>query len=305
VRSVRELERRLQAWRTFRDVAHATRSLAAAQLMRWTGYLTRATQHLVRAQAIHGALPDRPPAPARGETAPAGVLLALGTDLGLCGRLNVQVAEAVLASWEELRPELVVIVGSRLQDALPTSLPVLVEAAPTTPAAASELADRVEAEARILGSGGWPPALCVVAAFDLSADNAPRVTTQHATPDHHPELTALRGQLADQPRVLLTPGHTTARESAWILFHARVTHAGVAAVRAEAGARLATMSRAHESAEARITEQQRELRKARQEHITQEMLEVLSGRARALDEARAQPRPSPPPGATPCPTRSS
>jgi len=68
------------------------------------------------------------------------------------------------------------------------------------------------------------------------------------------------------------------RVAAELVFHARLVHAACAALLGEARVRQETMSRAQDTAERRITDQERALRRARQERTTQEMLEVLGGR---------------------------
>ena len=53
MKAVRALEERLKAWRSFRDVAHATRSLAAARVLRWNAQVGHTRRQLAWSQAIH------------------------------------------------------------------------------------------------------------------------------------------------------------------------------------------------------------------------------------------------------------
>jgi len=273
VKAVRALEERLKAWRSFRDVAHATRSLAAAQVLRWNAQVAHTRRQLAWSQAFHERVQRwedrhrrRPPATC--------AVLALGTDLGLCGRLNRLVADAALQVVEEQQVVLFAACGARLLDLLPDDVPRLEEPAPSSMAAAVELAERVEAE---VGDAGLRTRLCIVSATGVSRGGSPQVETSWDVGSDLAGLAEARAALA-RPLAQFAPAdvaHTRARS---LLAHARILHAACEGARAEASVRLARMTRAHESAERRIAEQERVLRKARQEGITQEMLEVLSQR---------------------------
>lgn len=266
---IRRLEQRLEAWSSFRDVAHATRSLAAAQALRWSGHLERASAHLASVQAVEGEVSswsDRAgPRPPR-----ACAVVALGTDLGLCGRLNQLVAEAVLTTTREQEVSTLIVVGSRLDDVLPQELARVVEPSPSSAVAAADLTERLETR---LARAGLLGRLCVVGSAGVGRSGNPEVVSAW-----EPALAAEPRPRRRKPaRFTATP---LAREqAAALLAHARLFQALCAAAHAEASVRLARMTRAHESAERRIGEQERELRKVRQESITQEMLEVLSGSA--------------------------
>jgi F0F1-type ATP synthase gamma subunit len=85
-----------------------------------------------------------------------------------------------------------------------------------------------------------------------------------------------------EPRLLaprpLTPVDADRRRAASLVQHATLCFALTRGVLSEVEARWRTMSRAHDAADRRIQEQERELRKVRQESITQEMLEVRRAR---------------------------
>jgi len=290
--TTRSLGARLQAWRSFRDIAHATRSVAAAQARRWNAAEVEARRHLTWLEALHGRVdPAAPPPGAR-------VLLALGTDLGLCGRLNHLVADAVAAARRELRPQAAIVVGARLGDrALGPSAEdeaVLRDTTPSSFAALEDLAERIEV---FVGARRAPmPDLVVVRGRLHPTEGFLEAVVEAGDPVDLPDLPAARRAVSGEAASLVPPERL--RDVAGQLrFHARVVHAIATAAAVEADVRLQTMTQAHDAAERRIAEQELELRKAEQERITQEMLEVLAGRPKGDDaleleggrEAQADP----------------
>lgn len=268
--SVRRQEERLKAWSSFRDVAHATRSLAAAQVIRWSGHLERASAHLARVAAVEAEVATWSELPGSRRPGPCA-LIALGTDLGLCGRLNQVVAEAALAVIREHEVATLIVVGARLDEVLPPELTRVVEPTPSSVAAAADLSERLE---RRLGGLGLFGRLCVVGSAGVGSGGNPEVVTAW-----EPALAAQVPLRRPRPARFTAPPLARARAEA-LLGHARLFQSLCAAAHTEASVRLVRMTRAHESAERRIGEQERELRKVRQESITQDMLEVLSGSGR-------------------------
>ncbi|MEZ4385005.1 MAG: F0F1 ATP synthase subunit gamma [Nannocystaceae bacterium] len=284
--ALRHLEHRLKAWRSFRDIAHAARTLAAAQSLRWSGKVDQAARHLALCEHLRRSAAAGDDAGVRPR---ARAVIAIGTDLGLCGRLNRTVAEALLERVRADAPALALVVGARLAAELPDD-PKLGEAlpTPTTFAAVEGLASRLT---RLLD--GLAPAhaleLTLVLAGRALASGAPVIATWTATPTADPQLAAHLAELRSRtrsPLVRLTPPEIAAEAADRLLVHARLVHALCAAASAEAAARLQTMSRAFEASERRIGEQERHLRKLQQEATTQEMLEVLGGRRSALASSR-------------------
>lgn len=263
----RALEARLRAWRAFREVAHAARSLAAAQALRWFPAREHAVVHARLAHDLARRIRRR----GAGEASPC-LLLAIGTDLGLCGRLNVVVADAAREVARELPVAEAVVVGLRLGDLLAGQLRARVETSPSTVDGAVALAD--DLVATVLDLPARTP-LVIVSAVATSAGGAPRVAVDRGDDggrDGRPPPLR-RSTLLGKPSA-----HEPWAERASV--HARVAAALFTASLVEANVRLATTTRAHEVAERRIAEQERALAKARQEWVTQELLEVLGGRRR-------------------------
>ncbi|MEZ4448858.1 MAG: F0F1 ATP synthase subunit gamma [Nannocystaceae bacterium] len=171
--TVRRLEARLRAWRSFRGLAHAARSLAAAQSLRWSARAVQAAEHLGRARALVAGW--SPPT----EATRTPVVLAVGTDLGLCGRLNRMVADALVvevAAHASAEP-LVIAVGQRLRVELGERLadaPIL--PAPSSIEAALALAGRLE---QLLVEVAEPRSLDlrIVLAGGTTPSGAPEIVT--------------------------------------------------------------------------------------------------------------------------------
>nr|ACJ66837.1 ATP synthase F1 gamma subunit [uncultured bacterium pSY1435] len=256
---MRELEQPLKAWRSFRDVARAMRSLSAVQAMHWALQVARAEQHLRVCERELSALGPGPREPIR-----ARVVLAIGTDLGLCGPLNHRVAEAC-AGLAAPPTVLSVVVGSRLAALQP--LPDAIELpAPSSFEAIELLAVEIE--------DAWlelpePRELAIVLAGEIAGDALPEVEVRRGRPPTPSDNAIVHVPLVPRASLL-------ARARA-LVRHARLVAALARATLSENEARWRTMSRAHESANRRIDEQEAMLRRLAQEQITQEMLEARQG----------------------------
>lgn len=272
--SVRALESPLKAWRSFRDIARATRTLAAAQALQWTERSHHADEHLAWCEAVTA---DHPLMGASEAPRPRVVLL-LGSDLGLCGPLNRRVAERSAAEELDGDPTVLrVVVGARLAALEPLSDPVRLPTPSSLPAArqlAGEIASLID---RLPDSLALE--LTIVLAGAVEGDGHPCIELRtSATPDlplaedQQRWLARTERPLADDPELV--------READLLARHARLVCALCRAVTSENEARWRSMGRAFESAQRRIAEQERRLRKLRQELITQEMLEARQGARR-------------------------
>ncbi|MGE0710652.1 MAG: hypothetical protein AB7N76_11675 [Planctomycetota bacterium] len=257
MRAERALAARLRAWRSFRDIAHASSSLAASQAVRWTAHEHAARRHLGLVLPLASRLLP-PPAPR--DPRPL-VLVGFGTDLGLCGRLNHEVAACLSAALAHTQPALLLLVGRRLRDSLGAEHPALEEPAPASIDAAQDLAERAMAEVRRLCG-----TLARVGLARIDERGHARLWWEE---DLAPMLVAPAA-----PAPLLAPPDRAAVVARDLLLQARLHHSACAAALAESRLRQELMRRARETADRRIQEQERQLRRARQERITQEMLEV-------------------------------
>lgn len=266
--TLRQLEDRLRAWQSFRGIAGATRTLAAAQAMHWAEVARRAEEHLGRCLALRDAYPEaRPPAEA------PRLLVGLGSDLGLCGPFNRAVAQRLevepAGSWLARA-----VVGERLRALMDG--PVLALPAPTSFEQAQDLASQLEL--LLPHNGAMHTRLVVVLAAGVDPDGRPQVAVwdepEPARASPQPRTRARPGAVE-----LVEPEHTAAMVAS-LTRHARLVAALARSAASETEARWRTMNRAHDAADRRIGEQEREIRKQRQELVTQEMLEARQGARR-------------------------
>lgn len=272
----RQLEERLRAWTSFRGVARATRTLAASQALRWGEHVTRAEAHMAWCTELRRAYA---PAEAAGNT--VDVLIAIGSDHGLCGPLNRLVAEG-LASALAAKPELVIVIGSRVSGYLDIGAAVRLPAPSSVPQT-REVSTRIEG--LIAAEGPLDRArVSIVSPTSVRPDGAVTVTSYDiegapAKVDLPPAFSAR------VPVELSSPALAWSRVSALFL-HAALVEALCRAARCEAEARWRTMSRAHDAADRRIEEHSLRLRRLRQEGTTQEMLEARQGQGMRWGGAR-------------------
>ena len=264
--SVQRMESRLEAWRSFRGIARASRTLAASHALHWAETLRRVSRYLSScvelARGLDAVAVDAP-----------RITLAIGTDLGLCGPLNARVAEAA-RQLPFLPGEIRIVVGDRLATEL--RMTEGFDRALWLPGPSSF--EAIEAKATELGT---------LVQLEPERTHLRIVVTSGVGQDGHPLVSVWDGAPAETtggvdviPRrgVALTPLEGLRVEALRLLWHARVCHALTRAATSEAEARWRAMTRAHDAADRRIREKEREIRKLRQESITQEMLEVRRGR---------------------------
>jgi F0F1-type ATP synthase gamma subunit len=258
--SLSRLESRLVAWTNFRDVTQASKTFAAMRSRRWLALLAHAERYLALCSDLAAYYVE-----ARDSGPRRTVVLAIGTDLGMCGALNARVAAAAGERWQAA--DLRGAVGLRLASDLPE--PHFLLPAPSSFEALEATAARIAALA----------APTTAAAVDLEIVLANAVGPDGsivAGPliERQSPATNAESAIAD-----LTPP-TVARETALALqLHARLVAALTRAAASESEARWRTMHRAHEAADRRIAERRQELRKVRSERLTQEMLEARQGAA--------------------------
>ncbi len=260
--SLRQLEERLRAWQSFRGIAGATRTLAAAQSLRWAELVRRAEAHLARCLALRDAYPTArvPPGVPR-------VLVALGSDLGLCGPFNRAVGER-FARERAAGPATCVAVGERLRAHVGEG--VLVLPAPTSFPRVQTRAAELE-HLLFAGAAAAGTRLSVVLVAGVEADGHPRVESWDEPP------AAVVAPRVASPVAELVPPEQTAAAVAALTRHARLVAALARSAASETEARWRTMNRAHDAADRRIGEQEHELHRRRQELVTQQMLEARQG----------------------------
>lgn len=274
--AARALAHRLEAWRSFRGIARAARTLAATHVITWASRTRQAARHLAWTQA----LAERVELEHVQEVSPVG--LAIGTDLGLCGRLNTALAEELAASPLAAGGPLI-LVGMRLSDEVeqvsPGTEPQIILPAVSSLEAVESLSQQIATALELLAPAGQL-GLSILLGAATTNDGQIRCelwadTWRSKTPDL-PELGDARFAL--RAPILSLASDSDARACvAALRLRARIAHALCVAASTESSARLFTMSRAYEASDRSIRRQELDLRKLQQEAITQDMLEVRSG----------------------------
>ena len=273
--SLARMRIRLRAWTSFSGIARATRTLAAAQVLQWSEHVRRIGDHARWCTALARAWQCPAPDP----DAPL-VVLAIGTDLGLCGSLNNRVAAHVAPLLE--RASVTLVVGSRLADELAWPA-AAVFTTPTSFAAIEQTGGEIAA---LLGDvAPTRIRLSIVVTSRVEPDGAPVVTELGSGDDDNDDPNGDddnedRGPTLDPRAAALSPSEDGRRRAASLVLHARIVAALARGARSEAEARLRVMTRAHDAAERRIERESRRLRNLHRESITQDMLETRRGRGR-------------------------
>ena len=266
--NLRRLEHEVAAWRSFGGIARASRTLAAAQSLQWEEHRRRVAQFTHEVASLLGADTGPDPRPP-GATA----ALVIGTDLGLCGSLNASVARAAAT----VHADRLIVVGRRLEPELERPEAVVLPA-PTSFSAVQSTTDRI---VRLLDAAEHAVPLSIVAGTSVTSDGTTEVRSSHVGAG------ADKCVVSAPPRVDLAGHSVIAERLARLVVHARIVQALTDGAAVEWEARYRTMGRAHDAAQRRIAHRSQELRKLRQEVITQEMLEARRGApTRKRGEAR-------------------
>jgi len=254
--TLQRMQARLAAWQSFREIAGATRTLAAGRALQWTKRAQQTgafRERCASLAATYGLLP--PP------TTVAHVTLAIGTDTGLCGSLNRAVARA-LDDAERGPDALTIAVGHRLAIEACTDTPIVFEA----PASFADIEQTgAQIQQLVLPLPAETTRVHIILATRVTADGMAKVETLRGELPTSPSL---------EPSVELTAASLNRTTVARLWRGARIVDALAIGARSESEARLRTMARAHDAAERRIAEQQRALARERGESITQEILDA-------------------------------
>ena len=290
---VHEARRRLEAAEGLRSIVRTMKAMSAAAIRQfeeaedalqdYDRTVHRGLQAVLRmVPASEGGL-VRETAASAGHGVPR-ILLAIGSDLGMCGSLNHQVLQRVLAALrEDARTPGVVrllAVGERLanllQDAVGRPLerfPAPASASAVTPAAATllaaidpHLAGHPEASVRFV----FPRRIA-------AAGHA--VLVRRILPLDRRWLASLRAEPWPTRCLPIWPGD--ARSVLQRLLHeylfVATARSLVDALASEHAAWLASMQSAEWSIDERITTLSHRLRRARQADITHELLDIVAG----------------------------
>lgn len=280
MRSIRGIVRTMK---TMSAINAAPYERAADAMLAYRETVLTAFQAFIEAR---GALPALP----AGGGAP--IVIALGSDHGLCGNYNETVAEHLHAAMRDAAAPRVVCVGAQMEDAL-----IALGHAPTTtllPPASAEGLGRLASDLitvlddmRQTGDGGAVSLVFMARA----AHGRQEPVLQRLLPLDRALLDdlAARGWKSRSLPVFRMPAPGLLAALIRSYLFAELFRAAAEALVTENAARLARMSQAERSVEDRLEELAGELRTVRQSEITAEVLDVIIG-FEALKDRRKPPR---------------
>ena len=214
------------------------------------------------------------------------VLVAFGSDHGLCGNYNEVLATAVMAELEGVAPSVparrVLCVGAQLQDALRSQglLPDQVLLPPASTDGIGRLAGDIVTRLDAIGQGDLHNRIAFTLVFTQRSGLGLQEPVVRQLLPLSPDLLPARMERSWASRSL--PDYTLSPDdlfAALLRNHifASVFRAAAEAMVTENGARLALMQQAEESVDDRLEEVKGQMRSVRQDEITTELLDVIIG----------------------------
>lgn len=233
-------------------------------------------------EGLHAFVQQHGPLAAAREGASDQVVVAFGSDHGLCGNYNEVIAAEVARHVTDAGEARILCVGAQMEDAL-TGLGMVPEAtllSPTTPDGLGRLAGVLVTRLDAIQRGGDPGSLAVTLAFSRRGAHGQQVPVTQPLLPLDPELArdlATRPwRSRSLPRSTLPASTLLAALIRGYLF-ASLFRAAAEALVTENAARLARMQQAEESVADRLEELTAQTRAVRQDEITTELLDVIIG----------------------------
>lgn len=292
--TLESLTRRTETMRSIRGIVHTMKTLsainrypyeqAARAINDWRDTVLDGLQAFAKG---HGPLTQVDDAGA------LPVIVAFGSDQGLCGNYNEMVAQALAAHPAAREPSVILGIGVQMQDAL-HGVGLTAQSALLTPASVdglgrvvSDLVMRIDAvRAR------QPQGITVTLAFTERGAHGQQGAVLRQVlplaPDVIEQLSRRRWVSRSLPHFDLGPQAILAALLRHYLF-ASLFHACAEAMVTENAARFARMQQAEKSIDERLEELASATRTTRQSAITEELLDVIAG-FEAL-KRRRQPSP--------------
>ncbi|MEO6986586.1 MAG: FoF1 ATP synthase subunit gamma [Paralcaligenes sp.] len=280
--SLESLVRRTEAMQGIRSIVHTMKTLsainrypyeqAARAINDWRDTVLDGLQAFTK---VHGPLTQS------GDTRALSVLVAFGSDQGLCGNYNEIVAQA-LATHPATQGQYVILgIGAAMQDAI-QGVGLRAERAMMTPAsvdglgrAVSDLVTRIDAV-----RASQAREISVTLAFTERKDHGQQAAVLRQvlplSSDVIEELSNRRWISRSLPHFDMAPTAILAALLRHYLF-ASLFHACAEALVTENSARFTRMQQAEKSIDDRLTELGSATRTTRQSAITEELLDVIAG----------------------------
>lgn len=277
--TLERLQQQLETGDDLSTVVHAMKALAAASIQQYERavHTLAAYTHTV-ALGLHVLLRDGPRPAAATPSGPRG-LIVLGSERGLCGRFNEDVADLVQPVLAGATATRLVAVGARIATTLELSGHA-VEAVLELPFSAARITDTVQRLLVQLDVWREEGVGDVRIAFNASRGRArSRATIRSVFPLDVAELAGLGGEPWPSRSI---PTYSLPRDellAALIRQHIFIllVRACAESLASEHSARLMAMQTAEKNLQERQAELTRRYRRRRQERITAELLDVIAG----------------------------
>lgn len=295
--TVEDLARRLDGLHELQDVVRTMKALSAASIRQYEQAVHALTDYYRTVElGLHVVLRDRVPPPEplqRG--APAVAAIVFGSDHGLCGRFNEDLARFAVArlqsEFAHARSSTVLAVGSRVADRL-AQAGQFVEADFIVPGSAARITDTVQQILLKLDEWRTEKGITQVRVFynrHLSLARY-RPSELELLPVNLRRLQAMEAEPWPS-RVLPTYDMDRERLFSTLLrqyFFVTLFRACAESLASEHGSRLMAMRAADKNLQERVEELSTEFRQARQGQITGELLDVVAGFEALAGEATTQ-----------------
>jgi F-type H+-transporting ATPase subunit gamma len=288
-----EIRARIASLSELADVVSAMRSLAAVRVQQ-----ARATLPGIRTytEVVDAALVDAlslvPPAPivqSAKEARGAALVVVLASEHGFVGAFNERVLDRAATEIGRPRDQLLVVGSRGAALAAERRMPIAWRCPMATRSdGVLETARRVAQEVYARVAEGDLARVAIVYARSGSGAGSEPVTTELLPFDPTPRLARAR---PGGPRPLTNlPPRALLDKLVDELVLAELTRAATESFASENGARLATMEAAHENIESKLAELSAEERQRRQDEITTELLDVVTGAEAMRDAPVVSPR---------------
>jgi len=281
---LRHLQRQLDSAGALSDIVAAMRNMAAAYVRRAEAVAMALSVALGRGAGALAELPEDAP----------GLAVVFASDQGLCGTYNERIVEAALEHGRSApgRVEFIVV-GHRGRDLLSMrgTEPVLALGAPgSLEAIRSRITDVAAEIYRAYGESGAQRLFFVYNEYEGMGRY--RETVRRVLPPPGDDLAGAESPFSYEP-ILTAPPRDVLARLAEEYFFIELCRALLESHASENGARLTSMTSASTNVDNRVADLTKQYQTARQDEITAELLEVVSGAEALTVEGDATRRNSP------------
>ena len=286
MQTLEALSRRIATTEDLRAIVRTMKSLSAVSIRQYEHAVAALRDYTRTVElALQVLLRDRPPA-ARATAAPRGPVLVVvfGSDHGLCGRFNDDIARFAQERLGELdaagTPHRCLAVGARAEARLAARGELAHErlSLPGSVSGLAMLAQAVLVQLDAWGAGSEVERVLLIynrrAGATIAAPHMRQLLP--FSPERLRNLAARRWPSRRLPTFTMEPGRLLSAVIRQYLFSS-VYRAAAESLASEHASRLASMQAAERTIAERLDEQHGEFRRVRQQTITEELLDIVTG----------------------------